>query len=212
MAKHLAAELPKRGFQVIEMMAHPTPTRDFTNIGLRLRAAKPDIIVPSSYLNEYTLLARSIHQHKVPMKGIYSVIGGGASNFKFVREYNAAAQYIMDCNHWIDPRKPRAQQFVKALEQRKVDLTYEAMLNHACLMVIADAIERAGSADRAKITAALESSTFADHILPYGPTKFVNGQNQGAQAVTTQVQGMNVEVIHPAQYASKKPVFPIPAA
>ena len=210
LAKLLAAELPKRGFEVLEMIAHPTPTRDFTNIGLRLLAAKPDIIIPSSYLNEYTLLARSIHQHKVPMKGIFSVIGGGASNFKFIREYNDAAQYIMDVNHWIDPNKPKAQQFVKALEQRKVDLTYEVMVNYTGLLLIADAIERAGSADRTKISAALESSTFKDHIMPYGPTKFVNGQNQGAQPATTQVQRMNVEVIYPLQYASKKPIFPIP--
>src|SRR5688572_18955399 len=37
LAKTLAGELPKRGFEVLEMIAHPTPTRDFTNIGLRLR-------------------------------------------------------------------------------------------------------------------------------------------------------------------------------
>ncbi len=210
MAKYLAGELPKRGFQVTDSIAHPTPTRDFTNIGLRLRAAKPDIIMPSSYLNEYTLLARSIHQHRVPMKGIFSVIGGGASNFKFIREYNEAAQYIMDVNHWVDPNKPRAKRFVKALEERKIDLTYEVMVNYSCLQVIADALERAGSAERAKIAAALASSTFEDHIMPYGPTRFVNGQNEGAQPATTQVQKMNVEVIYPRQYASAKAIFPIP--
>ena len=32
-----------------------------------------------------------------------------------------------------------------------------------------------------KIIDALESSTFTDHFMPYGPTKFVNGQNQGAR-------------------------------
>ncbi|MFO1363447.1 MAG: ABC transporter substrate-binding protein [Burkholderiales bacterium] len=212
MAKFLAAELPKRGFQVLDSIAHPTPTRDFTNIGLRLRAARPDIVMPSSYLNEYTLLARSIHQHRVPVKGIFSVIGGGASNFKFIREYNAAAQYIMDCNHWIDPNKPRSKRFVKALEERKVDLTYEVMLNYACMLLIADAIERAGSTDRAKISAAIASSTFEDHIMPYGPTKFVGGQNQGAQPATTQVQKMDIEVIWPQQFATAKAIFPIPQA
>ena len=39
------------------------------------------------------------------------------------------------------------------------------------------AIERAKSSDRAAITNALETSTFSDHFLPYGPTRFVNGQN-----------------------------------
>ena len=68
------------------------------------------------------------------------------------------------------------------------------------------------TADRDKITQALASSTFADHIMPYGPTKFVNGQNEGAQPITTQVQKMAIEVIQPQEFASAKAVFPIPAA
>jgi branched-chain amino acid transport system substrate-binding protein len=212
MAKTLAGELPKRGFEVLDMIAHPTPTRDFTNIGLRLRSAKPDLIIPSSYLNEYTLLARSIHQHKVPMKAVYSVIGGGASNMKFVREYNAAAQNIMDCNHWVDPKKPKTQQFLRLLDQNKIDLTWEVILQHSGVLLIADAIERAGSADRDKVTQALTASTFEGHVMPYGPTKFVNGQNEGAQPINTQVQKDTIAVVFPAQYATGKLIYPIPSA
>ena len=47
MAKLLNAELPARGFQVVETIGHPTPHRDFTNIALKLRSVKPDIVVPS---------------------------------------------------------------------------------------------------------------------------------------------------------------------
>jgi branched-chain amino acid transport system substrate-binding protein len=47
--------------------------------------------------------------------------------------------------------------------------------------------------------------------MPYGPTKFVNGQNQGAAPVNTQVQGSDIQVILPAEFASAKPVFPMPA-
>jgi branched-chain amino acid transport system substrate-binding protein len=65
--------------------------------------------------------------------------------------------------------------------------------------------------DHAKVTAALESSTFSDHIMPYGPTKFVNGQNQGAAPVNTQVLNNDIQVIFPAAFASAKPVFPMPA-
>ena len=212
LSKTLAGELPKRGFEVLEMIAHPTPTRDFTNIGLRLRSAKPDLIIPSSYLNEYTLLARSIHQHKVPMKAIYSVIGGGASNMKFVREYNAAAQNIMDCNHWVDPKKPQTQALLKRLAKDNIDVTWEVILQHSGVLLIADAVERAGSADRDKITEALTSSTFEGHVMPYGPTNFVNGQNEGAQPINTQVQKNSIEVVFPQQYATGKLVYPIPRA
>ena len=46
--------------------------------------------------------------------------------------------------------------------------------------------------------------------MPYGATKFVNGQNEGAQPANTQILKGNVEVIHPAEFASAKVVFPIP--
>ena len=47
-------------------------------------------------------------------------------------------------------------------------------------MLLADAgARRLGR--REAITAALAGSTFKADLMPYGPTKFVNGQNQGAQ-------------------------------
>ena len=83
-------------------------------------------------------------------------------------------------------------------------------MNYTAVLLLADALERAASADRPKIIAALESSTFAGHVMPYGPTKFVNGQNQGAAPVNTQVLGNDIQVIFPASFASAKPVFPMP--
>ena len=85
-------------------------------------------------------------------------------------------------------------------------------MNYSCILLLADALERAASTDRAKITAALADSTFSGHVMPYGPTKFVDGQNQGAAPVNTQVLGKDIQVILPAQFASAKPVFPMPPA
>jgi branched-chain amino acid transport system substrate-binding protein len=48
--------------------------------------------------------------------------------------------------------------------------------------------------------------------MPYGPTKFVNGQNQGAAPANTQVLGNDIQVILPAAFASAKAVFPMPKA
>ena len=55
-----------------------------------------------------------------------------------------------------------------------------------------------------KITAALESSTWSGHIMPYGPTKFVNGQNQGAAPVNTQVQDNDIKVMLPESFAQRE--------
>ena len=123
-----------------------------------------------------------------PKAAIYSVLGGAASSYKFVKEFPQAAQYIMDCNHWFDPRNPKALALKKKVEAQGQFFTYEVYLNYSCTLLLADAIERAKSSDRAAIIEALSSSTFAGHVMPYGPTKFVNGQNQGAAPANTQVR------------------------
>src|SRR5262252_2577826 len=96
LAKLLNAQLPDRGFQVLETISHPTPTRDFNNVALKIRAQDPDLVIPANYYNEYVLLARTLQQQRVRPKGIYSVLGGAASSYKFVKEFPEAAQYIMD--------------------------------------------------------------------------------------------------------------------
>jgi branched-chain amino acid transport system substrate-binding protein len=210
LAKLLNAQLPDRGFQVLETISHPTPTREFENVVLKIKAQNPDLVIPANYYNEYVLLARTMQQQRVRPKGIYSVLGGAASSYKFVKEFPEAAQYIMDCNHWFDPKNPKALDLKKRVEDKGQFYTYEVYMNYSCILLLADAIERAASTDRAKITEALASSTFSGHVMPYGPTKFVDGQNQGAAPVNTQVLGKDIQVILPAQFASAKPVFPMP--
>jgi branched-chain amino acid transport system substrate-binding protein len=212
LAKLLNAQLPERGFQVLETISHPTPTRDFNNVALKIKAQNPDLVIPANYYNEYVLLARTMQQQRIRPKGIYSVLGGAASSYKFVKEFPEAAQYIMDCNHWFDPKNPKALKLKKQVEAKSEFYTYEVYMNYSCMLLLADALERAASADRANILSALDNSTFAGHVMPYGPTKFVNGQNQGAAPVNTQVIEGDIQVILPPQFASAKAIFPMPAA
>jgi branched-chain amino acid transport system substrate-binding protein len=211
LAKLLNAQLPQQGFEILETIPHPTPTRDFNNVVLKIKAQNPDLVIPANYYNEYVLLARTMQQQQVKPKGIYSVLGGAASSYKFVKEFPDAAKYIMDCNHWFDPRNEKALALKKKVEAKDQFFTYEVYMNYSCIYLVADALERAGSADRAKLTDALASSTFSGHLMPYGPTKFVNGQNEGAAPVNTQVLDNDIKVILPTTFANAKPVFPRPA-
>jgi branched-chain amino acid transport system substrate-binding protein len=213
LARLLNEQLPPQGFEVLETIPHPTPTRDFNNVVLKIKAANPDIVIPANYYNEYVLLARTMQQQQVrPKAAIYSVLGGAASSYKFVKEFPQAAQYIMDCNHWFDPRNAKAQALKSKVEGQGQFFTYEVYLNYSSTLLLADAIERAKSSDRAKIIEALSNSTFTGHVMPYGPTKFVNGQNQGATPTNTQVIGNDIQVILPEAFASAKPVYPMPRA
>ena len=211
MAKLLNEKLPGLGIQVTQTLSHPSPQRDFTNIALQIKQANPDLIIPSNYKNEFILMARTLQQQRVrPKVGIYAVLGGAASNVAFAKQYPDAAEYIMDCNHWYNPTKELSKAFTKKVADKGWDLTYEVMLNYTCMRVLADALERAGAPDRAKVNDALVSSTYNDHIMPYGSTKFSGGQNEGAQPANTQILKSNVEVIYPQEFASAKTVFPIP--
>jgi branched-chain amino acid transport system substrate-binding protein len=207
----LSRELPGYGYDVKEVIKHANPTRDFNNIVLRMKAVNPDIVIPANYYNEYALLVRTMQQQKVTPKAIYSVLGGAASSYKFVKEFPDAANGIIDCNHWFNPKDKRSAALKKRVEAKGLFFSYEIFNTYTAVMLLADAIERAKSGERAAIIDALEKSTFADHFMPYGPTKFVNGQNTGAQPLMTQVVKNDIKVIVPRDYRETEPVFPLKA-
>jgi len=213
MARLMNTQLPARGFEVLETISHPTPARDMSNIALRIRALNPDLIIPSSYYAEFVLLSRTLQQRRIRPKGIYCVLNGAASNFRFVREFPEAANLVMDVNHWADPRKAKTAELRRAVEAQNRFWLYNTPLNYSSVMLVKDALERAGRADRVALIEALGATTgaFDSHIMPYGPTRFVNGQNQSAQAVNTQVIENDIKVIFPADFANARPVFPWPA-
>ncbi len=208
-AKLLQAKISSIGLEVKDVLKHATPTRDFSNLVLRIKSLKPDLVIISNYQNEYVLLARTLHQQKVDLAGIFSVLGGGF-NYKLVKEQPEVAQYMMDFNHWYNPRSAKAQEMRKAVEAKGGLFTFEVYCGYNAVKCYVDAIERAKSADREKVIAALETSTWSDHFMPYGPTKFVNGQNQGGRAALLQASKTDIDVVWPNEFAATKPIFPKP--
>jgi len=208
-AKQQAAALGAIGIKALELMPHATPTRDFTNIVLKIKALKPDLVMITNYQNEYVLLSRTLVQQRVDLVGTYSILGGGF-NLKFAKEAPTVAENMIDFNHWYSVKDPRSAAFRKRVEDGGNIITFEVIFGYFAIKLLADAWERAGTADKEKTIEALNTSTFSDHFMPYGPTKFVGGQNQGSQAVALQIQKGNMEVIWPEAFASKPAVFPRP--
>ena len=208
-ANLLSKELPGYGYDVREVIKHANPTRDFNNIALRIKQVNPDIVIPANYYNEYALLVRTMQQQKITPKAIYSVLGGAASSYKFVKEFPEAANGIIDCNHWFNPRDKRSLELKKRVEAQGQFFSYEVFMTYTAMTLLADAIERAKSTDRAAIIDALNKSTFSNHVMPYGATQFVNGQNMGAQPLMTQVVKGDIKVIVPRDYREVEPIFPL---
>ena len=208
-AKLLGGKLPSIGIQPLETIKHANPTRDFSNVALRIKSLKPDLVIMSNYQNEYVLLARTLHQQKVDVAAMFSVLGGGF-NFKLVQEQADVAQYMMDFNHWYNPKSAKAVAMRKRVEAGGGLFTFEVYLSYTSIMLYADALQRAGSADKEKAIAALAASTWSDHILPYGPTKFVDGQNQGGRAALLQASKTDIDVVWPNEFAAAKSTYPRP--
>ena len=165
------------------MVKHANPTRDFNNIVLRMKAVNPDIVIPANYYNEYALLVRTMQQQKVTPKAIYS----GARRRRIELQVPEGIPGCRQRHHRLQPLvqpadKRKAAELRKRVEAKGLFFTYEVFNTYTAVRLLADAIERAKSADRAAIIAALEASTFSDHFMPYGATKFVNGQNTGRAA------------------------------
>jgi branched-chain amino acid transport system substrate-binding protein len=208
-AKLLADRLPGINVQVAEVIKHANPTRDFSNVALRIKGLKPDLVIMSNYQNEYVLLARTLHQQRVDVAAMFSVLGGGF-NFKLVSEQPDIAQNMIDFNHWYNPRNPKALAMRKALEAKGGLFTFEVYCGYNSVKCYADALERARSADKERVIAALEASTWSDHFMPYGPTKFVDGQNTGGRAAMLQASKTDIDVVWPNEFAAVKPIFPRP--
>lgn len=208
-ARLLSGKIAGVGLEVKEVLKHATPTRDFSNLVLRVKSLKPDLVIISNYQNEYVLLARTMHQQRVDVAGMFSVLGGGF-NYRLVKEQPDVAQYMMDFNHWYNPNNPKAQVMRKAVEAKGGLFTFEVYCGYNAVKCYADAIERARSAEKDKVIAALETSTWSDHFMPYGPTKFVNGQNTGGRAVLLQASKTDIDVVWPNEFAGAKPIFPKP--
>ena len=169
-AKLLAGKLPSIGITPKELIAHDNPTRNFDNIALRIRSLAPDIVMMSNYGNEYMLLARTLYQQKVNVAGFFSILGGGF-NYKFVKEMPDVSQYMMDVNHWYNPKSPQAQALKKRVEATGVR-TADGRLHELDVLV-----------DLSGHTAGNRLLAFADRPAPLQATLFGYPNTTGLPAM-----------------------------
>ncbi|MBI4627845.1 MAG: ABC transporter substrate-binding protein [Candidatus Rokubacteria bacterium] len=122
----------------------------------------------------------------------------------------------MDITVWPNFRQPATQriaaEYVKRSGGRHFDAsaayTYEAVL------VIADVLERAASADPDALVAAIKKTSFTGGItVSTGPVVFNElGDNPNASTAAIQILGQKPRVVWPREAAEQKFVFPRPKA
>jgi branched-chain amino acid transport system substrate-binding protein len=211
-AGHVERHAKSLGMELGLKVPYSFRTPDVTTEVTKIKAGRADVVLVSGYYGDGLLIARTATELRLEARAVMGIANGGFSNPKFLADQPQLADLILDGNYWHNPRSERAGRVMEAYRKRfNAPMSSHSVQAYAAMMVVRDALERAGSPDRARIREALAGTKLADHILPQGPIQFdKTGENVNAQPALLQNQGGRTVVIGPSQFAEAKAVFPVP--
>ncbi len=206
------------GIAVSPILSYPTSVTDFSSLILKVKESNIDFLYCVTHLDDGVLITKQLEELKYMPMGVY--ITGGTLFEGYQRAVGKLANYIFGDRLWARQMKFEGvpQGRVEALNAKyrslyKEDMDGMAMEGFSAVYVLKDALERAASTDREKIRDALAKTNYYGGIQPCkgGRIQFdETGQNKNALFFGVQFLNGRAEVIWPAEYATAKPVFPVP--
>jgi branched-chain amino acid transport system substrate-binding protein len=179
----------------------------------QLKAANADVVMPSSYTNDSILIVRGMHDIGYQPPAVMAQSAGFAET-AFIKAVGSLADGDMSRSSFaLDIAKARpAIPAMNAAFRAKSgkDLNDNTGREVTGLLVVADAINRAGSTDPDKIRAALVATDIPGDqtIMPWQGVKFdAQGQNIEASPVIQQLEGGVYHTIWPFALASEPAVW-----
>lgn len=209
------------GYQVVLDEPYPSTATDLSPVVQKIKRANPDVLLLVSNAADAILLTNTLADYKVKPKAIIGS-GGGHADPSFLKATGQNARYIFDLVEWeTDVNKPGAKETNEKFKKRYgYNLAGESVDAYVAMYVLADALERAGSLDPAKIRKALAETDLKSGpgmIVAYDAVQFdKTGQNEHAALVMVQINdighGMERLTVWPkgARHAGYTPVFPMP--
>ncbi|HYM03437.1 MAG TPA: ABC transporter substrate-binding protein [Stellaceae bacterium] len=203
----------KAGFTVAAQIPYGANSSDVSAQVLQLKEKKPDAVIFISYTADSILYMKTLKN----LDYAPSMIIGDDSGFSdpaFLPAVADIAQGVMNRSAW-DIGKPgsvtyRINELYKAKTGNNLDDTSGRDMQ--AFFVLADAINRAGSTDPAKIQKALQETNFgpAQLMMGYRGVKFdATGQNTEAATYLIQLQGKEYKAVWPEKSAIAKLEWPM---
>lgn len=200
------------GIEVLIRIPYPPfEVTDLTTEMSRAAATNPDVILLTGYYNDGLLAARAAIDLEVDVKAIFGIAQGAFHTPEFVEDFGSDSELFWNSNYHFNASDPKVQAILEKFEATYGEaMDTEAMLAYQAIYVIADALERAGSADPADVRDALAETNLVDHFLAYpGPITFDSaGENINAQPALMQVIDGAVRQVSPDDLQEIEPVFP----
>ncbi len=179
----------------------------------RLKAADADVLMPSSYTSDAILIMRSLQELGYKPRAIMAQAAGFQEQ-AFLTGAGPLAEGVLSRSSFAgDAVKSRpAITPVMAMFRAKAgkDLNDNTSRQVVAVQVLADAINRAGSAKPDDIRRALMAANVPGDqtIMPWRGVRFdETGQNQDATPVIQQVVGGVFRTVYPADVAVQEPVW-----
>ena len=188
------------GVEIVMFEPYSAGLTDASPLINKVKASGANMLFPVSYLNDLILIIRAIRQN-----GLQIFINGGSGGFvipDFYKNVGNAAEGLLGVAHWNHDVNDDAQRVNDTYKKRYGEFLFEyAGGLVAQTFMIADAIERAASADPRKVRDALStldvSSGYAA-MAPGGRIKFgPDGKNMYAHPVGVQWQHADLATVFP---------------
>jgi branched-chain amino acid transport system substrate-binding protein len=204
------------GYKVAQKIAYRAKTTSLSSEVQILKAADADVFLPSSYTSDAMLFMRTAKNLDYNPKLLVAQ-NAGYTDPTFIATLGNDAEGVitrspfnMDLAKTIPLINGVNEAFKKHSKRELSDVPVRAFTG---FMVLADAINRAGSTDPEKIRKALEETNMpADQlIVPWRGIKFgSDGQNQLVRGILMQVQNGKYCTVYPFELASCELVYPMP--
>ena len=208
----------ERGYKLVADVKYRANTPSLTAEVQQLKAGNADVLMPSSYTTDGILLIKTMGELGYKPKAILAQAAG----FSEKALYDAVGQQVQGLitrgSFSLDlaakrPLVGKINDMFKAKSGK--DLNDNTSREFMALLVLADAIDRAKSADGKKIRDALAMTDIPGErtIMPWKRVKFdENGQNQDADPVLLQWAGTKFVTVFPPQAAVAEAIWPMKAS
>jgi len=198
----------KAGIKVVADIKYRGNSPSLSTEAQRLKAANADVLMPSSYTNDAILMLRAMNEIGYHPRAIMAQAAGFQEQ-DFITASGPLADGVFSRSSFaVDAVKARpAIPAVNGAYRAKngKDLNDNTARQVTGLQVLADAINRAGSAKPEAIRQALVATNVpgAQLIVPWAGVRFdATGQNVAASPVIQQITNGTYRTVYPFELAS----------